>query len=68
MMASPNLLTTLRPIQKVVQGQKMMEGAGVQICRTVRSRFGFLFLLIRAVRPRTHRPLRREIIQCPAKL
>ncbi|CAL8465491.1 g5027 [Coccomyxa elongata] len=26
---------TLRPVQKVVQGQKMMEGAGVRICRTV---------------------------------
>lgn len=34
-MASANLLATVRPIQKVVQGQKMMEGAGVQICRTV---------------------------------
>lgn len=26
---------TLRPISKVVRGQKMMEGAGVQICRTI---------------------------------
>ncbi|KXZ55773.1 hypothetical protein GPECTOR_2g1323 [Gonium pectorale] len=28
-------LTTLRPVAKVVQGQKMKEGAGVTICRTV---------------------------------
>lgn len=29
------LLTTLRPVSKVVQGSKQMEGAGVQITRTV---------------------------------
>ncbi|EIE23055.1 hypothetical protein COCSUDRAFT_36634 [Coccomyxa subellipsoidea C-169] len=28
-------MATLRPVEKVVQGQKMMEGAGVRICRTV---------------------------------
>ncbi|GIL86172.1 hypothetical protein Vretimale_13815 [Volvox reticuliferus] len=28
-------LTNLRPVTKVVQGQKMKEGAGVTICRTV---------------------------------
>ncbi|KAK9829809.1 hypothetical protein WJX72_008023 [[Myrmecia] bisecta] len=27
--------TTLRPVKQVVQGQKMMEGAGVQVCRTL---------------------------------
>ena len=25
----------LRPIAQVIKGQKMMEGAGVQICRTI---------------------------------
>lgn len=34
-MASAAALGQLRPIQKVVRGHKAMEGAGVQICRTV---------------------------------
>ena len=35
MSATTAVQAAVRPISQVVQGQKMMEGAGVRICRTI---------------------------------
>ena len=58
-----------RPVQQVVQGRKLMEGAGVRICRTVGTpalRNLDPFLMLGAPRPGACAPARRAVDRQPA--